>query len=231
MGSFATTQWSVVKRAGRGSTDARAALESLCCTYRSPVLAYVRSHGHDPDSAEDLAQAFFADFLERGWYCDADPDRGRFRALLLTALKHFLSDADSGAKALKRGGDARLESLDEAVVGLPEGRADPEREFEKAWAHAVLNAAFVRLRAEAAAAGKLELFDRLGEFLVERPEADDYARIAEGLQLQRNTVAVAVHRLRHRLRELICEELRETTTDREGLDAELEALRESLGRD
>lgn len=229
MNRFETTQWSVVLRAEGDSDDARAALATLCRTYRSPVFAYVRSRGYDTDRADDLTQAFFTRFLERGWYCQADPQRGRFRAFLLTALKHFLSDAHSGAAALKRGGDCRIESLDEATAGACAGDADPEREFEKAWVRAVLAAAFTRLREEAMRADKLALFERLSEFLVERPVENDYARAAGELHLQRNTVAVAVHRLRHRLRELVREELGETAAGPEAAEDELRALRESLG--
>lgn len=208
--------------------DARVALETLCRTYRPPVLAYVRSHVYARDTAEDLTQAFFARFLERAWHAGADPERGRFRAFLLTALKRFLIDADAEAAALKRGGGCRFESLEEDAPDAPVGDESPERTFERAWAKAVLGAAFARLRTEAESAGKLEMFERLSEFLVEAPDEDDYARAAEDLHLRRNTLAVAVHRLRHRLRDLVRQELAETTACPADMDSELHALREAL---
>lgn len=228
MGRFDTTRWSVVLQARGDPAGARAALETLCRTYRSPVLAYVRSHVYARDAAEDLTQAFFTRFLEHAWYADADPERGRFRSFLLTALKRFLIDADVEAAALKRGGSYRFESLDEEAAAAPAGDESPDRSFERAWAKAVLGAAFARLRGEAEAAGKLAMFDRLSEFLVEAPDEDDYAQAAEDLHLRRNTLAVAVHRLRHRLRELVREELAETTVGPDDMDSELRALREAL---
>ncbi|MEO6798846.1 MAG: sigma-70 family RNA polymerase sigma factor [Rhodanobacter sp.] len=228
MSRFEQTRWSVVLRAGNESTDGHAALESLCRTYRSPVLAYVRSRGHTPDQAEDLTQAFFMRFLEREWYCDANPDRGRFRAFLLTALKRFLSDANSEARAIKRGGEAKIQPLDEMGPNEPIDAVTPEDEFERAWVRAVLNTAFVQLRAEAGQVGKLALFDRLSEFLVERPSETDYACVAEVLHLRRNTVAVAVHRLRERLHELVRKELGETAASSDEAEGELQALRKSL---
>lgn len=228
MGRFETTRWSVVLRARGDPADARRALETLCRTYRPPVLAFVRRRGYAVDAAEDLTQAFFARFLERGWHSTADPERGRFRSFLLTALKRFLSDADAEASALKRGGGVRFEVLDENDGGEVSIGNDPEREFERAWAHAVLDAAFARLRAEAENAGKLGLFERLSEFLVEAPDESDYARVAAELNLRRNTLAVAVHRLRHRLRELVLAELSETTTARNELQEELRLLRGSM---
>ena len=113
MGRFETTRWSVVLRARGEAGDARAALEQLCRTYRPPVLAFVRFRGYAADAAEDLTQAFFTRFLERAWYSSADPERGRFRTFLLTALKRFLIDADAEAATLKRGGGVRLMVLGE----------------------------------------------------------------------------------------------------------------------
>ena len=86
----------------------------------------------------------------------------------------------------------------------------------------------MRLREEARAADKLALFDRLREFLIERPGDTDYARLAEALSLRRNTLAVAVHRLRQRLRELVRAEIRETTNCPEALQRELTELHSAL---
>lgn len=226
MGRFETTRWSVVLRARGEAGDARAALEQLCRTYRPPVLAFVLRRGYAVDMAEDLTQAFFARFLERAWHSSADPERGRFRSFLLTALKRFLIDADAEAAALKRGGGVRFELLDDDCAGAM--NETPDAAFEREWAHAVLQAAFERLRSEAEHAGKLELFRRLSEFLIERPDEAEYARAAEDLHLRRNTLAVAVHRLRHRLRDLVREELAETTSNRAEMEEELRTLRGSM---
>lgn len=228
MGRFETTRWSVVLRARGDPADARAALEVLCRTYRPAVLTYVRNHVYARENAEDLTQAFFMRFLEQAWHADADPERGRFRSFLLTALKRFLINADAEAAALKRGGGYRFEALDAECAGAVDGGETPEEEFDRAWARAVLGAAFARLRDEAEQAGKLPMFERLSEFLAEAPSASDYALAADELDMRRNTLAVAVHRLRHRLRELVQDELANTITSRDDMDAELRALRGTL---
>ncbi len=231
MARFDTTHWSVVVRARGESPDAREALGSLCRAYRPPVVAYIRSRGHAIDAAEDLAQTFFTRFIEDAYQTVADPARGRFRAFLLTALKRFLINADAEAHALKRGGGVRMDALaDETPSGgdWMINSASPERAFERSWAIAVLDAAMTRLREEAAKTGKAELFDQLREFLSERPDEADYARAAAALNLRRNTLAVAVHRLRHRLRELVREELAQTTACKDDLDVELRELRATL---
>jgi len=88
---FATTRWSVEPAAGRdASPDSKRALASLCATYWYPLYAYVRRRVPDVRAAQDLTQAFFVPVLEKHYVGSATPERGRFRAFLLTALKHFL---------------------------------------------------------------------------------------------------------------------------------------------
>ena len=227
MAKFDSTQWSLVLRAREDTPDARGALEQLCRTYRPPVLAYIRGRGYAADVTEDLAQTFFARFIEDAYHASADPTRGRFRAFLLVALKRFLINQDAGARTLKRGGDISLRRLDDSQVDGEHlaTATNPELAFERSWAMAVLDTAMRKLRAEAEQAGKLPMFEELAEFLTERPDEADYERVARVLNLRRNTLAVAVHRLRHRLRELVRAELAHTTAAHEDLEAELRDLR------
>lgn len=229
MSRFQTTRWSLVLDAAGGSQQAQAALASLCDTYRQPVLAYVRRHVDAADAAEDLTQAFFLRFLERGWHANADPARGRFRAYLLTAVRRFLIDQQLHSRRIKRGAGLAFESIDAMPEAGIAGGEEPEAAFNRDWALAVVAAALARLREEAIAADKLALFEQLREFLVERPADADYERAAARLQLRRNTLAVAVHRLRHRLRELVRAEISETAAGRDALGEELQALRLALG--
>ena len=77
--------------------------------------------------------------------------------------------------------------------------------------------------------GKRELFDRLREFLLEKPAASDYDRLAVELGLRRNTLTVAVHRLRDKLRQQLRRELAETVSREEDVELELDELRATLG--
>lgn len=231
MARFDSTQWSMVLRAREDSPDARTALDRLCRTYRPPVIAYIRGRGYAAETTEDLAQTFFTRFIEDAYHASADPARGRFRAFLLVALKRFLINSDAEAHTLKRGGDISLRRLDDSQLNLDQltsGDDGPEYAFERSWAISVLDAAMRQLREEAREAGKLEMFEQLSEFLTERPDEADYERAARALNLRRNTLAVAVHRMRHRLRELVHAELAQTTAAREDLESELRDLRATL---
>src|SRR5882724_8356727 len=112
---FHTTRWSVVLTAqGRSSGDAFQSLEALCRQYWPPLYAYVRQRGHSVDDAQDLTQPFFARLLEKDWLAAADRERGRFRSFLLMALKRFLANEWDHSQAQKRGGAAKIISLDAA---------------------------------------------------------------------------------------------------------------------
>src|SRR5262245_13686028 len=106
-GRFATTDWRLIA-AARGSDvpQARQALAELCAAYWYPLYAYLRRRGHPAEQAQDLTQGLFAHLLERkhGFLAGVEPEKGKFRSFLLTALQHFVSDERDRAAARKRGG-------------------------------------------------------------------------------------------------------------------------------
>lgn len=157
---FATTHWSVVLAAGDGvSPDSREALEKLCRTYWFPVYAYVRHRGYDREQAEDLAQGFFEQLIEKELTSRADPERGRFRSFLLKILTEFLVDERRRARALKRGGDKLLLPLDWSLAEQrlsPE--PSPEMAFARKWALTVLDEVLGLLKREFEESGKSALF-------------------------------------------------------------------------
>ena len=229
MAKFPTTRWSMLIAARDDPAAARAALEHLCQAYRPVVLAVVRRRVGSHAQAEDLTQSFFAALIERRFETRADPLRGRFRSLLLTALTRFLSNAEAARRAQFRGADLTDSLDDEAGLVAADADPDPEGVFLRHWALTVVDRALTALREEARAAGKLPLFDALREYLVESPDGDDYARLAAQFGMRNNTLAVAVHRLRQRLRACVRAELAETVACDADVEAELEILRGALG--
>lgn len=228
MSKFQTTRWSLIAAAAHGTpARARPALEQLCRAYRPPILAYIRRSGRAGD-AEDLAQAFFLRFLERGWYTDADPDRGRFRSLLLASLRNFLADEHARGAAAKRGGD-RVHIGDDGIGQAVDAGETPEQAFDRAWLGTVLARAMARLQREWMMAGKQSQFARLAPMLVEHPDRDAVREAAEASGQRGNTVSVQLHRMRKRLRQLVRLELMQTVGNREALEEELRHLRLVLG--
>ena len=85
---FASTRWSlVVAAAQRDSPECEAALATLCRLYWYPLYAYARRRLPQAQDAQDLTQEFFACLLDKDYLRQADRQRGRFRAFLLTAFK------------------------------------------------------------------------------------------------------------------------------------------------
>jgi len=227
---FATTHWSVVLEAGGSDTDAaRSALSVLCEGYWYPLYAFLRRRGSGPEEAQDLTQGFFADLLERGDLSTADPERGRFRAFLLTSLKHFAANERARERTLKRGGECALLSLDfEAAEGRyrlePRDDRTPERLFEAQWARALLDRVVDQLRAAYVEEGKRELFDRLVPCLAGTLDAQPYAELAESLEMSEGAVKAAAHRLRKRFRVRLRSEIAHTVAAAADIEAEIQAL-------
>lgn len=231
---FATTHWTVILDAKNStSAAAEAALESLCRSYWGALYAYIRRSGHSPADAADLTQAFFALFLERRYLKDVDPNKGKFRSFLLKALNHFLADEWRRDHAQKRGGSHVRLSLNtddwESRFGH-ELRSDttPENIFERRWAMALFARALDRLREEFAGDGKEQEFDQLKEFLTQPSQDGAYTAAAAQLGLEEGAVAVRVHRLRKRYRELVREEVAQTVATPDEVEEELRHLLAAL---
>ena len=231
---FRTTSWTVILAATAGaSTDSREALASLCRIYWQPVYAFIRRHGHTREQAEDLTQGFFAQLLEKNYLLDADRSRGRFRSVLLTAVKHFLANEWDRSRALKRGGGQVPVSIDlvEAerwYVPAATDAATPERLFERRWALSMLEHVMAKLRAEFDAAGKADQFDRLSVFLARESGGERYDAAAAQLGVSSGAMRMAVHRLRRRYRELLRMEIAQTVAAPEQTDDEIRFLMATL---
>ncbi len=234
---FETTNWSLILQARGGqATPAREALASLCTSYWPPVYAFIRRRGRAPEDAEDLTQAYFARFFEKGYVNAFRPDVGRFRTFLLTSVTHFLANEWDRGQAKKRGGGVRHLSLDAASAEErlrlePVDRLTPEAIFERQWTAALIARCLERLRAEQSASGTRARFERLKSFLTGEGAPGDYAGLAPELGLSESTVRVAVHRLRRRFAELLREEVASTLTDPAEVEGEIRWMLDTLRSD
>ncbi len=233
---FAPTHWSVVLAVGRSAGEQRAvALEALCRAYWEPLYAYVRRLGYERSDAEDLTQGFFAHLLCGRGLDTVSPARGKFRSFLLSSLKHFIADERDRAAAAKRGGDQKRLSFDMTRVErhlqqecVFEGSA--EHLFDRRWAVTLLNHAFVKLQEELRLEDKAEEFAELSAFLSREGGAADYESAGAKLGLKHGAVAVAVHRLRLRYRELIRVEIAQTVAHPSEVAEEMRYLLELICR-
>jgi RNA polymerase sigma factor (sigma-70 family) len=224
--AFVTTHWSIVLAARGESAEADAALEKLCCTYWWPLYGFVRREGYKPEDAQDLTQAFFARLLERRDLETVRQERGRLRSYLLASLKNFLSKARHRELTVKRGEGRPLVSLEDLLAREradqePAHKLSADRIYERRWALTLLEQVLARLGTEYEAAGKLPLFDRLKELLARESGQPSQAEIAAEMQMTENAVKQAFHRLRHRYRQLLHEEIAHTVAVRDDVEDEL----------
>lgn len=230
---FVTTQWNVVLNAAGPGGAQSDALEQLCRAYWYPIYAFIRRRGNGPDDAQDLTQEFFARLLQKGWLSGIEPTGGRFRSFLLTAVNRFLANEFDRAQAAKRGGGKRVISLDDEraeqrYANEPFTEETPEKVFERRWASTLMDQALTRLRDETTAAGTSRQFAALNLFLSREPGSGEYASVALELESTSAAVAVAVHRLRARYRDLVRQEVARTLTDPADINAEMRHLYEAL---
>ena len=212
-----------------GSQGAHLALEELCRTYWYPLYVYVRRQTPTREDAEDLTQAFFARFLEKNYLAAINSERGRFRAFLLAALKHFLANEWDRANRQKRGGGGTLVSLDWQDADTryqidPPDNLSPDKLYDRAWAVMILERVLTRLRDENTSEGKDGLFEQLKPFLMVGKSDIPYAQVADSLKLTEGAVRVAVYRLRGRYRQLLRDEVRQTISDPTQVEEEMRAL-------
>lgn len=232
---FATTHWSVVLSARESSPLAAAALEALCRTYWPPLYTYIRRRGHDLHDAQDLTQDFIAHLLAKDFLGTISRDKGKFRSFLLASLNNFLVNEHERTSAQKRGGGIAFVPLDahdaeEWLCAEPTASETAEDIFDRRWALTLLERAFARVRGEFEAAGKLAQFECLKTFLEGDVSHGDYNGAARELDMSPGAVAVAVHRLRQRYREILRREIAETVGTPEQVEDELCALRAILSR-
>ena len=225
-----TTRWSVILLAGEEQgSDAEKALATLCETYWFPLYAYIRRRGNSATEAQDLTQEFFATLIDKKFVAAADQERGRFRAFLLTACKHFLSKQRDKARAQKRGGGRKPLSLDldlgeSRYVAEPADTLTPEQLYDREWAVDLLKRVISRLEEEMVKSGKSDWFERIKVFIVAGHEDATYGEVAESLDTTEAAIKMAVHRMRKRYGKLLREEIAETLEHVADVEDEIRAL-------
>jgi len=217
----------VVAAADSQQKEAHSALASLCEGYWYPLYAYVRRRGYPADQAQDLTQEFFVRVLDGRYLDRADPEKGRFRAFILTSLKFFLADEADRNRAQKRGGgnllSLEISSGEERYQRDPAHDETPERIFERRWALSVIDRVVEKLRNEFVHHGRPEHFERLKVFLLGQSDAP-YAALAREMNTSEGALKVAIHRLRKRYRELFRQEIADTVADPAEVESELRFL-------
>jgi RNA polymerase sigma factor (sigma-70 family) len=188
--------------------ETRALLEAFCEASWPKVLGIVRRQGYRGADAEDLTQAYFARFLERGDLEYAASWQGSLEVFLNVSVRYFLSNERDRARAQKRGGGRYLLSLDQTpdpgTAPLePVDATTPETLLAQAQATRAIEDALSRLRSETERAGAAARLARVERYLLCEVNTGSYRRMADEWGVGESAVRVVVHRLRRRLARLL----------------------------
>ncbi len=142
-GFWPRTSWSRIELLNQvdADSDDKDIYEDLIQRYWPAVYAYVRSTGRSLDESSDLTQGFICDIiLDRQLFHVANRQRGRFRSLLLTALKNYIRERYRYEARMRRGGRAVLIPLDSAEQVTQKSRdaKQPDEVFHAEWAGSLI---------------------------------------------------------------------------------------------
>jgi DNA-directed RNA polymerase specialized sigma24 family protein len=200
-----------------GSRDNDAANAEFADRYFSAVRAFILAVVRNPDQADDLVQQFFLKVVLSGRLLgQADPARGRFRALLKQTIRNFLVDEFRHRRTMAD------QSTDKAVSpdGLEGGwdlvptdpTPGPDAQLLKAWGQNLIAMAVARVEIHCKARGQTEhftLFER--RFLSGSDEFTSWREVGEPFGLDEKTARsralIAMEQFRNALRDLIATDM------------------------
>ena len=230
---FPATRWTLIQRLACDDEGiAGAALAELCTTYHFPLYCFIRRRGFDHHDAEDILQDFFAKLLRLESFAAADPNRGRLRSYLATALHRFLIDwhqaagkaaASHGASSGLIAADGLSERYDREIGTTSE---NPEVILDRRWAHELLSRVLATLRHAYADRGKERLFEVMLPILLAggRLQRGQSATLATKLGMSEGAVRVALSRLLRDYRDTLEAAVSETVSSREEVPEEISYL-------
>ena len=221
-------------RETESAESAREALSGFCEAYWPPLYSFLRHRGYPSADAQDLVQSFFAQLLEQNTLSRVDQEKGRLRTFLLGSLQNFLFNEYDRARALKRGGDHQIVSIDEH---LPEAEAamlatahlSDAGCYDLVWASNIVTRAWQNLQNAFVAEGKAEWLEELRPFVAGgnvTPPNQEEAAARLGVPIA--TLRTWLSRLRQRYRESLRMEVANTVSDPAEVDQELHHLYQIL---
>lgn len=235
--SMTQTNWALIRDAASGSKTAQSSLDAVMKRAWPAVYAYIRATGRRSDEATELTQAFICDvLLARHLLEKADQSRGRFRTLLIGAVRNYLADTHrrrTAASRMPKSGVVALDGAGEASIDVPSGDsgASPERAFNARYVAGLIRSASERLQRELESEGdhaSWEIFRLRVLQMAFQGSAPGYDDIAPRLGIDRGACAARLIVAKRRFATILMDELRATMLDPNDLRSEVGELLELL---
>ena len=178
-------------------------IDCFCRTHWLRLCAVARGRGLDEHESQDAVQDVFMRLLQRDQLIAVTelPSPDHQAAYLTVRLHRELHHRWRDQRRLRRGGGAVIVSLsdDAATFSEPAHHRTAEWYLSVAWVNEILENAFARLRAEL----KPAAWDALEPVLRQTDETTES---------QPGAVRIALHRARHRLRDMLVLEVEGATS-------------------
>lgn len=204
-----TTRWSMIFQAHGGRDSAvSAAQQALMQRYGGAVYRYLLASLRNADLADDLAQEFAYRFL-RGDFRRADPQRGRFRDFVKTAILNLIVDHHRRQK----GRPQPLPAGELEPVTTAEGPDDFDRQFVESWCKELLTRSWEALAYLEQQTG--QPFHTVLQFRADYPDLRS-AQMAEGLStslgkpVSAEWVRQTLHRAREKFADFLLDEVEQS---------------------
>lgn len=202
------TRWSLLRAASLDGSSAVELRQALVLRYVVPIRSYIAAIVQDDNAADEIAQDAIVRMLQ-GDFAGADPDRGRFRDLLKTALRNMVKTHWKKAKV------RQSSSLDFDIGEDSEANADDP--WVDHWRKQLLEVAWSDLK---------QIEERepnrfpwsVMKVRVDLPEADSVALASElgkrlGREVRPDAFRQQLKRARERFAETLIAELRDGLND------------------
>ena len=208
--SFPVTRWTVVRRMADDRKVVRLeGWQEFADVYWSVLVEWLERQGVSLPNAQDLVQGFIENLWKSEHFASTlNPEGGKLRSFLLKSLKNWHLDQLAFESRLKRGGGKEHLEYDEA----DEPVIASDQNYDRAWARATLTHACQRLRDEYQERGKSPLFDH-GLALLDDRDSQKFELACQQLDMKKNTLNVALKRLRERLPARIRQEVEATLSE------------------
>lgn len=212
------TLWTLLHQAHGSQLDAvSAAQEHLLQRYGGAIHHYLLGALRDPTLADDLFQEFVLRFL-RGDFRRANPERGRFRDYLRTALIHLVHDHQRARQQQPQ----PLPAAGAEPAAHSDEDADSEQMFLAGWRKELLERTWTAL-AESNRAYYAVLRQRVENPDLESPQLAERLAVPLGKAVTAAWVRKTLQRAREKFAELLLEEVAQSLETREPV-----ALRQEL---
>lgn len=156
--AFPTTHWSIIASARK--EERGAALTRLIEAYAPALRTYLTLERRlRPQDVDDALQGFIADrFLESRLLSIADPAKGKFRSLLLSALNNYLASVYRHDSAKKRAPEEGIGSLDSCADHRGDS-VEPSAAFVRAWAVQLLTKTQEAMKEECRRINRMDMWE------------------------------------------------------------------------